>query len=98
MHINLYLIWKKLDNLDIIFYNLIALFIQGKADNSVIKFLENVHLYDEFSDFIKKEYNKDLNDLIDKENELRNVNDNKLNDSDKIEKITKDLNRYKIKK
>ena len=74
-----------------------ALFIQGKTDNSVIKFLKDVNLYDEFSDFIKKEYNEDLNDLIGKENELMNVNENKQKDSDKVEKLTKDLNNLKIK-
>jgi NAD-dependent SIR2 family protein deacetylase len=74
-----------------------ALFIQGKTDSSVIKFLKDVNLYDEFSDFIKKEYNEDLNDLIGKESELMNVNDNKQNDSDKVEKLTKDLNNLDIK-
>ena len=74
-----------------------ALFIQGKTDNSVIKFLKDVNLYDEFSDFIKKEYDEDLNDLIGKENELMNVNENKQKDSDKVEKLTKDLNNLEIK-
>ena len=74
-----------------------SLFIQGKTDQSVIKFLKDVNLYDEFSNFIKKEYNEDLNDLIGKESELMNVNDNKQNEGDNVEKLTKDLNNLNIK-
>ena len=74
-----------------------ALFIKGKTDNSVIKFLKDVNLYDEFSDFIKHEYNEDLNDLIGKESEIMNVNNNKQNYSDNVEKLTKDLNNLNIK-
>ena len=74
-----------------------ALFIKGKTDISVIKFLKDVNLYDEFSDFLKKEYNEDLNDLIGKENEIMNVNDSKQNCSDNVEKLTKDLNNLNIK-
>ena len=74
-----------------------ALFIKGKTDNSVIKFLKDVNLYDEFSDFIKQEYNEDLNDLIGKESEIMNVNNNKQNYSDNVEKLTKDLNNLNIK-
>ena len=74
-----------------------SLFIQGKTDQSVIKFLKDVNLFDEFSDFIKKEYNEDLKDLIGKESELMNVNDNKQKDSDNVEKLTKDLNNLDLK-
>ena len=42
-------------------------------------------------------YNEDLNDLIGKESEIMNVNNNKQNYSDNVEKLTKDLNNLNIK-
>ena len=58
------------------------LFIQGKTDENIIKFLKNTDMLNEFKDFVKKEYDEDLNIEEDKDN---------------IEKITKDIENLDIK-
>jgi hypothetical protein len=39
-----------------------ALFIEGKTDESAIKILKDINMFDEFKDFMKKEYNKEFKD------------------------------------
>ena len=50
-------------------------FIQGKTDENILKFLEDVELYGEFETFIKDEYGEELNDIIGNEKKLMNVKD-----------------------
>ena len=58
------------------------LFIQGKTDENIIKFLKDTDMLNEFKDFVKKEYDEDLNIEEDKDN---------------IKKITKDIEKLDIK-
>ena len=53
------------------------IFLQGKTDEKVIQFLKDVELYNEFSNFIKKEYNEEIDNIIGKESELMDVNTKK---------------------
>jgi len=71
-----------------------SIFIQGKTDKSIIQFLKDTKLFDEFTGFIKNEYNEDLNILIDKENELINLNKNKENiiSKDELNDVLKNIN------
>ena len=39
-----------------------ALFIEGKTDESVVKLLKDINMFEEFKDFIKNEYNKEFKD------------------------------------
>ena len=39
-----------------------SLFIKGKTDENVIKFLKDINMLDEFKDFMKKKYNEVLKD------------------------------------
>ena len=38
-----------------------SLFIEGKTDETVVKFLKDINMLDEFKDFMKKEYNEEFN-------------------------------------
>lgn len=58
-------------------------FIEGKTDENVIKFLKDTEMLNEFKEFVKKEYNEDLNIEDDKDN---------------IEKITKDIKNLNLNK
>ena len=71
------------------------LFIEGKTDKNIIQFLKDTNLFEEFSKFIKDEYNEDINNIIDKEVELMKVSDNKDNNNN-IEKITDDLGKINL--
>ena len=42
-----------------------SIFIEGKTDKSIIKFLKDINLFDEFKTFIKSEYNEELDNIID---------------------------------
>ena len=75
-----------------------SIFIKGKTDQNVIKFLKDIDLYDEFSEFIKEEYNEDLNELIGKEKELINVNKNQENEDNKVEKLTEEIKNLDLNK
>ena len=59
------------------------IFIQGKTDEKIIQFLKDTDMINEFKEFIKKEYNEDLN----VEEETNN-----------IESLTKDINNLDINK
>ena len=37
-----------------------SLFIEGKTDENVVKFLKDINMLDEFKDFMKKEYNEEF--------------------------------------
>ena len=39
-----------------------AIFIQGKTDEYIIKFLKDMNMFDEFKEFMKKEYSKEFKD------------------------------------
>ena len=39
-----------------------SVFIQGKTDENVIKFLKDLNMLDEFKEFMKKEYNEEFKD------------------------------------
>ena len=67
-----------------------SIFIKGKTDANVIKFLKDIDMLDEFAEFVKKEYNEDLNSIMNIENKLINVNDKRENEE--IEKLTENLN------
>ena len=75
-----------------------SIFIKGKTDQNVIKFLKDIDLYNEFSEFIKEEYNEDLNKLIGKEKELINVNKNQKNEDNKVEKLTEEIKNLDLNK
>ena len=72
-----------------------SVFIEGKTDKSVIKFLKDINMFDEFAEFVKKEYNEDLNSIMNIENKLINVNDKKENEE--VEKLANDLGNLDLK-
>ena len=72
-----------------------AVLLKGKTDEKVIQFLKDIELYNEFSNFIKKEYNEELDDIIGKENELINVNKSNENNK-KIENLSNELEKINI--
>ena len=39
-----------------------SLFIEGKTDETVVKFLKDINMLDEFKEFMKKEYNEEFKD------------------------------------
>ena len=39
-----------------------SLFIEGKTDETAVKFLKDINMLDEFKDFMKKEYNEEFKD------------------------------------
>ena len=66
-----------------------AIFIEGKTDSNVTKFLKDASLYKEFEEFVKKEYNEELEKMINIEPKLKKDN----NDIDElIAKIKDNLN------
>ena len=73
-----------------------SIFIGGKTDENVVKFLKDINMLDEFSEFIKKEYNEDIKTLMNKENNLINVNDK--TDNDKVEKLANDIKNLNLNK
>ena len=72
-----------------------AIFLQGKTDEKVIQFLKDIELYNEFSNFIKKEYNEELDNIIGKESELMNVNTNNENNT-KIDDLSGELEKVNL--
>ena len=73
-----------------------SLFIEGKTDESVIKFLKDIDLFNEFYEFVKKEYNEDLKNLMNIEVGLMNVNENK--EKDKIEDLADNMKNLDLNK
>ena len=61
------------------------IFIQGKTDENIIKFLKDTNMIKEFKEFVKKEYDEDLNIEEDK-------------DEAEIDKLTKETNNLEINK
>ena len=74
-----------------------SLFIEGKTDKSVIKFLKDLDLFNEFKEFIVKEYNEKLEDFIDKEVDLMNVNEKNEN-KEKVEKLADEMGNLDLNK
>ena len=72
-----------------------AILLKGKTDEKVIQFLKDTELYNEFSNFIKNEYNEELDNIIGKESELMNVNKNNENNT-KIENLSDDLEKMNL--
>ena len=72
-----------------------SVFIEGKTDKSVIKFLKDIDLYDEFGEFIKKEYNEELKNLVGKETDIMNVYQKEEN---KVEKLADDIEKLNLNK
>ena len=70
-----------------------AIFIGGKTDQNIIKFLKDINLCDEFAEFIKKEYNEQLENLVGKESDIMNVYQNEDN---KVEKLANDINKLNL--
>ena len=74
-----------------------SLFIEGKTDKNIIKFLKDLDLFNEFKEFIKKEYNEKLEDIMDKEVDLMNVNEKEENEQ-KVEKLAKEVGNLDLNK
>ena len=74
-----------------------SLFIEGKTDKSVIKFLKDLDLFNEFKEFIEKEYHEKLEDLMDKEIEIMNVNNN-IENEEKVEKLADEMENLDLNK
>ena len=71
-----------------------SLFIKGKTDENILKFLKDVKLYDEFEKFIKEEYGEKLKDIIGEEKKLMNVKD--LEEKDKFNKVGEEIAKMKL--
>ena len=72
-------------------------FIEGKIDENILKFLEDVKLYDEFENFIKDEYDEELNKIIGEEKEMTSIKDEADDLSKKIGKLNikeNDIKKY----
>ena len=74
-----------------------SLFIPGKTDQNIIKFLKDINLYKEFDEFITKEYNQKLENLLNREAELMNVNDGKKKGEDDVKKLAEDIGKLDLK-
>ena len=72
------------------------IFIQGKTDENILKFLKDVKLYDDFDKFIKEEYNEELKDLVGKEKKLMNVKE--LENKNAIDKLGKEIEKMNLNK
>ena len=70
-----------------------AIFIGGKTDQNILKFLKDINLYNEFAEFIKKEYNEKLEDLVGKESDIMNVYQN---EDKKVDNLANDINKLKL--
>ena len=68
-----------------------SIFIGGKTDKNIIQFLKDIDLYNEFDEFIKKEYNEQLENIINKEIDLMDVNKMEENEDKKVEKLADDI-------
>jgi len=55
-----------------------SLFIEGKTDENVVKFLKDINMLDEFKDFIKKEYNEEFKDKNEIEKFFGNIENLKI--------------------
>ena len=71
-----------------------SIFIQGKTDENIIKFLKDTKLYDEFEKFIKDIYGEELKSLIGHENKLMNVKE--LEEKKEAEKLGEQLDKLKL--
>ena len=93
---NAYVVMFNMEEVGEFKYNEVSqdsIFIGGKTDKSIIKFLKDIDLYDEFAEFIKKEYNEQLENLVDKEIDIMNVYENEEN---KVEKLAGDIDKLNL--
>ena len=65
-----------------------SVFIQGKIDDNIIKFLKNCKMFQEFEDYVKKEYNEKIEKVLG--DELNNTKDDDIDEL--INNIKKNLN------
>ena len=72
------------------------LFIKGKTDENILKFLKDVNMYDEFEKFIKDEYGEELKDIIGKDIKLMNVKE--LENKKNIDKLSKEIEKMNLNK
>ena len=72
-----------------------SLFIKGKTDENILKFLKDMKLYDEFEKFIKEEYGEKLKDIIGGEKKLMNVKD--LEEKNKFNKVGEEIAKMKLR-
>ena len=72
------------------------IFIEGKTDENILKFLKDVKLYEDFEKFIKEVYNEELKDLVGKEKKLMNVKE--LKNKDDIDKLGKEIEKMNLNK
>ena len=56
-----------------------SLFIEGKTDESIVKLLKDMNMFNEFKDFMKKEYNKEFKDDNDIEKLIESIENLKIN-------------------
>ena len=68
-------------------------FIGGKTDENIIRFLKGINLYDEFKQFIKKEYNEQLENLLNKETKLIEVY---KDEKKKVEELQKGIEKMNL--
>ena len=72
------------------------LFIKGKTDENILKFLKDVNMYEEFEKFIKDEYGEELKDIIGNDIKLMNVKD--LEKEKNIDKLSKEIKKMNLNK
>ena len=84
-------------------YNKIAkdeLFIKGKTDENILKFLEDTKLYEEFKKFIKETYNEELSEIIGKDIKLMNVKEleekEKEKEKNKVDKLREEIEKLNL--
>ena len=78
------------------YYNLSNndIFIEGKTDENILKFLKDIKQYDDFDKFIKDEYGEELKELVGKEIKLMNVKD--LDNANQLEKLGKEIEKMNL--
>ena len=71
------------------------IFIKGKTDENILKFLKDIKLYEDFEKFIKDEYGEELKDIIGNDIKLMNVKDLGKNNN-KVDKLTEEMNKLNL--
>jgi NAD-dependent SIR2 family protein deacetylase len=74
-----------------------SVFIQGKTDENIIKFLKDANLYDEFEGFLKNEYGEELKNIIGQESKLMNIKDlEESKEKKEADKLGEQLDKLKL--
>ena len=63
-----------------------SVFIKGETDINIIKFLKDSNLYKDFEEFVKKEYNEELDNMM--KNEQKTIS---IHDEDEVEQLIKEI-------